>query len=170
MRTRSSAWAAAARWIWPSWPQHCCEAGSPFAMSRVPTSCSVDNAWLACIPTTAGTGSEVSPIAILLDEHTSLKKGRHQPTPRPGRRVRGSAADGLHAISRHRCHGTGCAHSLHRSVCEPLRPSGRRCLCAGRHPPDIPKPHQCCAKRVRRRGANRYGARPACMEACAWGR
>lgn len=30
--------------------------------------------WLACIPTTAGTGSEVSPIAILLDEHTSLKK------------------------------------------------------------------------------------------------
>jgi alcohol dehydrogenase len=31
--------------------------------------------WLACIPTTAGTGSEVSPIAILLDEHSSLKKG-----------------------------------------------------------------------------------------------
>jgi alcohol dehydrogenase len=31
--------------------------------------------WLACIPTTAGTGSEVSPIAILLDEGDSLKKG-----------------------------------------------------------------------------------------------
>jgi alcohol dehydrogenase class IV len=32
-------------------------------------------AWLACIPTTAGTGSEVSPIAILLDEGEQLKKG-----------------------------------------------------------------------------------------------
>jgi alcohol dehydrogenase len=31
--------------------------------------------WLACIPTTAGTGSEVSPIAILLDEGDALKKG-----------------------------------------------------------------------------------------------
>ena len=31
--------------------------------------------WLACIPTTAGTGSEVSPIAILLDESDVLKKG-----------------------------------------------------------------------------------------------
>jgi alcohol dehydrogenase len=31
--------------------------------------------WLACIPTTAGTGSEVSPIAILLDEGDLLKKG-----------------------------------------------------------------------------------------------
>lgn len=31
--------------------------------------------WLACIPTTAGTGSEVSPIAILLDESDLLKKG-----------------------------------------------------------------------------------------------
>lgn len=31
--------------------------------------------WLACLPTTAGTGSEVSPIAILLDEDDLLKKG-----------------------------------------------------------------------------------------------
>lgn len=33
------------------------------------------DAWLGCIPTTAGTGSEVSPIAILLDESELLKKG-----------------------------------------------------------------------------------------------
>ena len=31
--------------------------------------------WLACLPTTAGTGSEVNPNAILLDERDHLKKG-----------------------------------------------------------------------------------------------
>ncbi len=31
--------------------------------------------WLACLPTTAGTGSEVSPNAILLDQRDHLKKG-----------------------------------------------------------------------------------------------
>lgn len=31
--------------------------------------------WFACMPTTSGTGSEVSPNAILLDESDSLKKG-----------------------------------------------------------------------------------------------
>jgi alcohol dehydrogenase class IV len=33
------------------------------------------SAYLACLPTTAGTGSEVSPNAILLDESDHLKKG-----------------------------------------------------------------------------------------------
>jgi len=33
------------------------------------------NTYLACLPTTAGTGSEVSPNAILLDEAEQLKKG-----------------------------------------------------------------------------------------------
>ena len=31
--------------------------------------------WMACLPTTSGTGSEVSPNAILLDEQDHLKKG-----------------------------------------------------------------------------------------------
>lgn len=31
--------------------------------------------WLACLPTTSGTGSEVSPNAILLDQNERLKKG-----------------------------------------------------------------------------------------------
>lgn len=31
--------------------------------------------WFACLPTTAGTGSEISPNAILLDERDHLKKG-----------------------------------------------------------------------------------------------
>ncbi|MDR2938451.1 MAG: iron-containing alcohol dehydrogenase [Prevotellaceae bacterium] len=41
--------------------------GTGFVKSR--------NAYLACIPTTSGTGSEVSPNAILLDESDSMKKG-----------------------------------------------------------------------------------------------
>ncbi len=33
------------------------------------------NVWLACIPTTAGSGAEVSPNAVLIDENEKLKKG-----------------------------------------------------------------------------------------------
>jgi alcohol dehydrogenase class IV len=40
-----------------------------------PTGLTGRSTWLACIPTTAGTGSEVSPIAILLDESDQIKKG-----------------------------------------------------------------------------------------------
>jgi alcohol dehydrogenase len=35
--------------------------------------------YLACLPTTAGTGSEVSPNAIMLDEEANLKKGAVSP-------------------------------------------------------------------------------------------
>ena len=37
------------------------------------------NTYLACIPTTSGTGSEVSPNAVLLDEQEGLKKGAVSP-------------------------------------------------------------------------------------------
>ncbi len=37
------------------------------------------NTYLACVPTTSGTGSEVSPNAILLDEKEGLKKGAVSP-------------------------------------------------------------------------------------------
>lgn len=39
--------------------------------------------WLACLPTTAGTGSEVSPNAILHDESANLKKGIISPALMP---------------------------------------------------------------------------------------
>ena len=35
--------------------------------------------YLACLPTTSGTGSEVSPVAIMLDEEEELKKGAVSP-------------------------------------------------------------------------------------------
>ncbi len=41
--------------------------------------------FLACLPTTAGTGSEVSPNSILLDEHDNLKKGIISPWLVPDR-------------------------------------------------------------------------------------
>jgi alcohol dehydrogenase class IV len=39
--------------------------------------------WLACIPTTSGTGSEVSPNAILFDEESQVKKGVISPSLLP---------------------------------------------------------------------------------------
>jgi alcohol dehydrogenase class IV len=48
---------------------------------------------LICLPTTAGTGSEVSPNAILLDENENLKKGVISPHLMPDAFVRRSDAD-----------------------------------------------------------------------------
>ncbi len=53
------------------------------------------NTYLACIPTTSGTGSEVSPNAILLDEKDGLKKGAVSPFLVPD----GSFVDPLLTVS-----------------------------------------------------------------------
>jgi alcohol dehydrogenase len=45
--------------------------GDAFGVNRLPAR----ELFLVCLPTTAGTGSEVSPIAVLLDEAEELKKG-----------------------------------------------------------------------------------------------
>ncbi len=53
------------------------------------------NTYLACIPTTSGTGSEVSPNAVILDEMEGLKKGAVSPFLVPD----GSFVDPLLTVS-----------------------------------------------------------------------
>jgi alcohol dehydrogenase len=52
-----------------------CEASQPLEQAFGVDRLAGRSLWLACIPTTAGTGSEVTPIAILADPTEDLKKG-----------------------------------------------------------------------------------------------
>jgi alcohol dehydrogenase class IV len=72
--------------------------------------------YLACLPTTAGTGSEVSPNAVLLDEAAKLKKAVIGPPLVPDARLRRPAAHANRPARRHRRYGHGRAHPLHRGV------------------------------------------------------
>ena len=62
-------------WTWPSWSAALCDGGQDvrdvFGIGLLRGR----GLALVCLPTTAGTGSEVSPNAILLDEAAHLKKG-----------------------------------------------------------------------------------------------
>ena len=85
--------------------------------------------FLACFPTTSGTGSEVSPNAILLDESDLLKKGVVSPHLVPDVAfvdplLTHSVPPAVTAATRY-----GRSRSLYRSLCkQPCSPVGR-CLC-----------------------------------------
>ena len=74
-RMSFSAWAAAATWTWPKSPPPCSPTPADRAISvgddRIP-----GPVWpLICVPTTAGTGSEVSAAAVLTDTENQMKVG-----------------------------------------------------------------------------------------------
>ncbi len=72
--------------------------------------------YLVCLPTTSGTGSEVSPNAILLDENDNLKKGAVSPLPRARRFLYRSFINRIRTGECNRSDRNGRAYPLYGSI------------------------------------------------------
>ena len=72
---------------------------------------------LICIPTTAGTGADVSQFAIITDTTQKGEDRDHQQKDRPGYRARRSRSPDLPHTCPHRPDRHGCDNAQHRGIC-----------------------------------------------------
>ncbi len=93
--------------------------------------------FVACLPTTAGTGSEVSPVAVLL-RGGGIEEEHRQPAPGAGRGGDRPDVDVIGAAGCDGGDGTGCS-ALHRGIREQIRAPDHGQFCAARDQIDLGK-------------------------------